>query len=277
MTRPLRSASIHLAAVVVWLAMPVAAYATEAVADSTPVQASLQAVLGPTRRLRDYASFVTEKGERATLLLFVMDGIELPAKEPLEEILDCPSMVEGIPLRGNYHVGLVVGAKLINEIAIPRIRPDWVLAFPLKNEATFNHCFWGQGEETESIAFEATKLIRLADFTGDGHAWEFRLVQPNVCGHLYTLLAGYSPRQRRAIVYPIVRERKRWYWEEDLFPSPEKPNATNVRTVWHCGDHGVEIQTEKVFVYNPRQEGWVLASDRSTECEPERPELRAPQ
>jgi len=176
--------------------------------DDASIHERLQALVGPEKRLRDYAPFVTERGEHANLVLFVTDAVDPPTDAQLEDIPTCPGMVMAIPLRGTYHVALVVSGRLINEVAIPPaysyplfrlwelppgLPDDPTLALPMKNTAEFNYVFWGQGQRTTSKKIEPTKLIKLADFNGDGHAWEFRLVQPGACGHYATLLRDTAP------------------------------------------------------------------------------------
>jgi len=141
----------------------------------------------------------------------------------------------------------------------------------MKNTAEFNYVFWGQGQRTTSKKIEPTKLIKPADFNGDGHAWEFRLVQPGACGHYATLLAGYSARQRMAILFPILVHEHRVYWGDNLFPHPSTPNATKIKRVWQCGDHGSETHTERDYAYHPRREAWSLTRERMRACEILRP------
>jgi hypothetical protein len=236
---------------------------------------ALQVLLGPAKRLRDYATFVTERGETAELVLFVTDAIDPPPDAKLGDVW-CGERVRGIPLTGTYHVGLVMDGKLVNQVTIPRFRvpPDpepesGPIELPLKNSAESNHEVWGTGDPDENADdVKPTKLMRLADFNSDGHAWEFRLVLFGICGHDETLLAGYSPSRRQAIVFPIIEHGQRVYWEDNLFPSPRRPNATRVEWIWQCGDHGLDEEIQRTFVYSQPQEAWLLTCEHVRACDP---------
>ena len=214
---------------------------------------------------------MTERGEPATLVLFVTNATEPAVHAELGELMSCPEMVTGIPLAGDYHVGLVRGGALVSQVSIPRVNEGTdepsrsAIALPLRNTRQWNAVFWG-GEPTESHEVEPTKLMRLADFDGDGHAWEFRLVQPGVCGHVMTLLAGYSARRREAIVYPIIEHGRRIWWQDNLFPSPMNPLAREVRWRIPCGDHGMEVDWRRRYEYRADQEAWVLIGERRKDC-----------
>src|SRR5713101_4275425 len=111
----------QLVAVLLLAALWAGATAAPAGKDDSSIHERLQALVGPEKRLRDYAPFVTERGEHANLVLFVTDAVEPPADARLHEPEEssCPEMVTGIALRGTYHVGLVIGRRLINEVVIP--------------------------------------------------------------------------------------------------------------------------------------------------------------
>jgi hypothetical protein len=247
-------------------------------ADDSAVQTQLSTLLGPTKRLRDFAPFTTERGESAFLVLFVTDSIEPTKNTDLSQAMSCSGDVEGIGLSGTYHVGLVLGAKLINDVAVPCNAGGMIcghpmeLSFPLWNTRYANYEYWGQ---RGPIAFDApsakivepTKLITLADFNGDGHAWEFRLVQwGGACGYIDSLVAGYSPTQRRAILYPIIMGKELRYWHANFFPPVDQPNAETVDYDVPCGDHGGELQDDQRFEYNAALEAWVMTREDHHLC-----------
>jgi hypothetical protein len=86
----------------------------------------------------------------------------------------------------------------------------------------------------------------------------FRLVQYGACGHLETAIAGYSARQRKALLYPIVSsDGARSYWHDNLFPGPDDAaRATRRRYQFRCLDHGNDRYTAKEFAYDPLPEAW---------------------
>ena len=237
-------------------------------------ESDLQTLLGPKKRFRDSADFTTEKGERAALVLYVTN-VQTPGGDrvEIEPPLSCGNEVAGIPLTGVYHVALVIGGALVNELTIspPGGGKDNLMALPTRNLPVFNYVHWGQGTPVEYNAeathTEPTKLLRLADFNGDGHAWEFRLVQPtDACGHLNTLVAGYSPTRRVAVVYPILSGPLRSDWADNFFALPTVGNGVRVESTFACGDHGNERETWQEYLYDAASEVWVLHRHRERDC-----------
>jgi hypothetical protein len=240
-------------------------------------QARLATLLGPQRLLRDFAPFTTERGEAAFLVLFVTGATGPTVLLSSDEPWSCPEAAEGIALHGTYHVGLVRDGRLVNEVVVPcTAEADCVstesLTFPLANTRFNNHWYWGQGA---AIAFDApganviepTKLITLADFTGDGHAWEFRLaLHGGACGHTATLLAGYSPRRREAILFPIVSGKALDYWHDNFYPAATQPAATALHYEFACLDHGNELRDDQWYEYNPALEAWVRTRQERHLC-----------
>ncbi len=241
----------------------------------TATRRGLQKLFSPEKRVRDFAPFVTERGEHAFLVLFVTGAKEPADSEQLDPMASCGSMDAGIALVGTYHIALVVGRHIINEVTIPSSDPPTTnptFAFPLRNFRWVNYWGWGQGARIEYGApgfedVEPTKLLKLADFNGDGHAWEFRLMHGgDVCGHAPTLLAGYSAKQRRAIVCPVITGRVTQYWYDNLFPHPERIASSTILHEFHCGDHGNDVLEVEGFEYNPGIEAWVMTRRESHLC-----------
>jgi hypothetical protein len=237
-------------------------------------QDNLQALLGPEKRVRDSVSFTTEKGERAALVLYVTNVQAFGGdRVEIEAPLGCADQVAGIPLAGVYHVALIVDGVVINEITLspPGGGADGVMALPLRNLPRYNYEHWGQGTpeeyDPEAKQTEPTKLLRLADFNGDGRAWEFRLVQSGVCGHFSTLVAGYSAARRAAIVHPILSGPFRSDWADNFFAHPTVGNGTRIESSFACGDHGNETEVWQEYLYDPKREAWVLNRHRERVCE----------
>lgn len=228
---------------------------TPSAANSAPPDdaAHIAKLLGPDRRLRDFEAFTTERGEPAFLVLFVTDPHDPPADYDLSDAHSCPEELYGIALDGIYHVALVLGSQLVNEIPIPGSLPDSPrVSLPLRNTRYANYWYWRQGEPIKfdvpgANVVEPTKLIHLADFNGDGHAWEFRLLQYGACGHNDTLLAGYSPKQRHAMVYPIITGKDAMYWHGNFFRPPGEVMSNPMHYDFQCGDHGADVQSDEDF------------------------------
>jgi len=251
-----------------------------AIAGEPPVgqsqTAAVTPLLGPHGVVREVAAFTTERGEHALLVLFVTSAVGPPPNFNFDEVLSCPEEVSGEPLAGTYHLALVIDGRLINELPIPapcdRLdATDSVMSLPLRNRAWLNYWHWGQGKQieygtSEGNHIDSTHLLALADYTGEGHAWQVRLIQAGCsCGHLDTLLAGYSARQRRVIIYPIVLGPLRTYWQDGLFPSPTEKRGSPI--VRHLGcDHGSETEWIDTFVYDLRQEAWVQTRHMQRAC-----------
>ncbi len=236
-------------------------------------------LLGPGRRLREFVDFRTERGEAAALVLFVTNIIhDVDETQQLEEVLTCPDEVPGIGLEATYHLALVISGRLINELVIPSPSEpadaaNPTLFLPVRHLRSFNASLWGQElplrhDNAKGDVVEPTRLIKLADFNGDGRRWEFRLLQPgNACCHRFGLIAGYSAQQRRAIIFPVFEGPRAVYWEDNVFPHPDDARGGRLTRHYECGDHGNTVDSLSEFVYDPKREAWVLDVTRSKDCE----------
>lgn len=248
--------------------------------DAEDGRAQLVQLLGPDKRLRDFAPLTTERGERAFLLLFVTAPIAEPSvgEKLRPQPRSCPEDAEGIALGGIYHVGLVIGDKLVNEVQLPGTSawsPRSTLDFPVRNTRFNNYVDWGQGspiayDDPSAEVVEPTKLIQLVDYNGDGHAWEFRLVQnEGGCGATVALSAGYSAKQRRAILYPVIVGAERLYWYPHLFPAPSPALSTKGKLHYevNCFDHGNDTHVEQWFQYDRKAEAWTRKKSVQHPCD----------
>lgn len=248
-----------------------AARAIEIVGEAPERVRELAALAPAGATLRDVATFETEKREPAALLLWVTDAQPIPDEADLDS---CPGQAAGVPLTGVYHLGLAIGGALVNEVALPALGPDDgpALSLPVAHTAYYNHEHWGQGP---AIAFDGpgadvvgpTRLLRLADYTADGHAWEVRFIGfVAACGHLETLLAGYSEKQRKVILHPIVSGAETRYWHDNLFASPDAKHAVRIDWTWPCGDHGADHFDRETFRFDRVRERWSRTSASSSRC-----------
>jgi hypothetical protein len=224
------------------------------------VKGQLKDILPAGRTVRDYTPFETERGEGALLVLAVTSPVE-PPEGPYPAEPNCVEMVEGVPLTGVYSIALVIRGVLVNEVAIP----DGTVALPLRNRADFNARYWGQPVTGDPLAVEPTKLVRLADYDGDGHAFEFRLVLPEACRHVETLLAGYSPRRRQAVVFAVVAAGQASFWGADVFPVATGAGTGRLTSRSGC-DHAAEENVRTKFRFDPRHELWRAVGTRRTPC-----------
>ena len=255
--------------------------------EEARTRTQLEVLLGAGKTVRDFARFRTERNEPAMLVLYLTAAEEGysacfydddPAGGPY---MGCD--YEGVTwLEGAYFAALVVDGKIINSVSLspegwpfhrygppPRARrsqsPDSVQGpeirqLPLTGYHGLNHGLWGQGKDctTDDPCFgqiERTKLVHLADYNCDGHAWEFRLVQYAASGHEDTTLVGYSARRRKVIVYPIIANGERQESYDNFFPSPDHPGAQLVH--YHSGPgHGSDTRVDREFIYDPAEEAW---------------------
>ena len=265
----LRVGVVILVGVCSIIGMAQAAEPSPAVTPAIPAQLT---DLFPGRRIRDFAAFDTDLGA-SFLVLLVRDFIEPPADyDPLDPP-SCPTYLEGVPLTGHYSVALVAAGKLINEVTIPPHDSDDRLSLPLRNTIEANYNYWGQGtapagsREPLQREMEPTKLIRLADYNGDGLAHEFRIVVFSFgCGHSDGLIVGYSAKQHRVRVYPIIRGASTEYWHDNLFPPPYESGSAILTHRILCRDHGIDSFSESTFAYNPEVEAWVMTYSTNGLC-----------
>jgi hypothetical protein len=258
-----------------------------AAADASPSADDIQKLLGPDKRIRDSASFTTEKGEPATFVLYVTkvqavdDGERVDLVGPMPP--SCPEQVTGIALRGIYGLALIVGGALVNDLTIPPPpgSEDASMSLPLRNLPYYNHLHWGDGPPVESDPearhTEPTKLLHLADFNGDGKPWELRLVQPGgACGHLDTLVAGYSAAKRAAVIFPVVAGPVSSEWSDNFFVDPAGGSGARIERSFPCTEHGSDSEVWQEYGYDAAREAWVLRRHRQRECDDAAARARKP-
>jgi hypothetical protein len=238
--------------------------------DEAGTRQQLQALLGGGEVVRDFARFTTERGEAAMLVVYLTEAEEhysgcYDEYDPQYGPYNCD--YDGVTwLQGTYWTALVIGNKVINRIKLP---PHTQL--PLTGFHGLNHDLWGQGDDcmTDNPCYgqiERTKVVKLLDYNGEGHPWEFRLVRYEMTGHEDTVLVGYSARQRKVIVYPVFEGNDRHESYDNFFPSPNAPDARVVHYHTDCGAHGSEIGNDRDFAYNPEQEAWVMTWEQEVDC-----------
>ncbi|MFO0750590.1 MAG: hypothetical protein U1F43_33715 [Myxococcota bacterium] len=255
-----------------------------AVLGEDPARVAAIAALLPTGAvLRDLASFRTEAGRDAALVLWATGTAATP--EGGDDLDTCPGAVAGEPLTGVYHLGLALAGErgatppftLASDVTLPAPEAAdgdaaGALSLPLRNRAVNNYEHWGQGKK---VAFDSeagravgpTKLLRLADYTGDGKAYEVRFVSfVAACGHLETLLAGYSPDRHAVTLFPIITPDATTYWHDNLFGNPADRHATTLTWRWACGDHGADTERRQTFRFDRKRSAWRLISISERPC-----------
>lgn len=233
----------------------------------------LERLLGARGRVRDFTRFTTERNEPALLVLYVKHAEAgeshcfFDEDDPADYQRLCGCQLVGDTfISGEYSVALVVGGRIINAVSVP------VKVLPLTNEHTSNHSFWGQpdyppGDPRNDARIERTKLINLRDYNEDGHAWEFRIIGNWEAGEDFeTMLVGYSAKQRRVILYPIVTGKDAVNTLDHFFPFPDQPAAATVHYHLSCFDHGNDVLNEQDFEYNPQIEAWVMTRQDFSLC-----------
>jgi hypothetical protein len=148
------------------------------------------------------------------------------------------------------------------------------MTLPLRNLPYYNYTHWGQGTpleyDAEAKHTEPTKVLRLADFNGDGKAWEFRIVQAGgACDHLNTLLAGYSPARRAVVIFPVLAGPFRSDWNDDFFAHPAAVSGSRVESKFPCAPGGSEAEIWQEYLYDGAREAWVMNRHRERACESE--------
>jgi len=228
--------------------------------------ARLRTRFGPDKLVRDFVTFKTEKGEAATLVLYITGARAEDSGCDTTPFCGCPVYGQ-VSLFGTYVLALVVGDTVINEV--PLALNNGML--PLISDHASNHRLWGQGAQVRKqnprqSKNEVVKLMKLVDYNGDGHAWEVRFAQHGACGHLLTQVAGYSARQRKAVIYPIIADDT-VYWADNLFPAPDDAaQAVRLRYGLACGDHGNETYSADEYAYEPAREAWVRTRAERHAC-----------
>lgn len=211
-------------------------------------------------------------GTGKALILYILDP-EIAAEDPLESYaLTCPGEVNGQPIEGVYHLALVEDGAIVNDVEIPgdslaEHRPQRLRLVYRQLESILDGQRGAAMDRVENgtARLVEAKLLKLRDLNGDGLPHEFTLsYQLGACGHVRVLIAGYSVRQGRAIVYPILGDRHSpYYWHDNFFP--DKTGTIQ----WHlsCGDHGSPYGERKMFTFSEKRQAYVLRTRSQYECD----------
>lgn len=116
----------------------------------------------------------------------------------------------------------------------------------------------------EARQFAEAKLLRLRGLNGNGLPHEFQLeVYIVACSHVQVLTAGYSARQQRAVIYPILEGQATYYWHDNFYPDAKG----TIEWRFRCGDHANDIDARKTFEFDRVMEAYVLTRHSETPCE----------
>jgi hypothetical protein len=186
--------------------------------------------------------------------------------------MSCPGLVNGQTMRGEYHLILIEGDKIINEITLPPDKGEFItntigIVYRQLNKI-IDSSYGGPESEIKAEAMEMSKvhLLDLTDVNGDGVPYEFQIIVFYAsCGHVEVLTGGYSPKRDKAIIFPIIgiNPTEPYYWHDNFFTDE---NGT-VNYEFTCGDHGNEIYRGKKFEFNQTIEAFVLTEFEQISCE----------
>ena len=223
-----------------------------------PTAKNLQSLLGRHTRLRDFAAFTTERGEPAALLLSVRHARQISRVEEVVEEGACAGVPcdEGLVyLDGDYSLILVINGRVINSVALE------MTSLPLLKAKDPS---WGpERGRPRPDELERVKLIQLADYNGDGNDWEFTFTRHESWSLVSMMMAGYRPRRRKAVVFPIVSGTTREFWKEALFQF----QGNRFRFHAPCGFLGNPTQTTEEFTYDAVEEAWLRTRLETRECD----------
>ena len=218
--------------------------------------------------LRDFA---TIPSTQKVLVISIEDPVIDPQLAP-DDLWSCPREVNGQAINGTYHLALFEQGAFINDIVMPSdedgmIFRDQGIVYRHTKEAIYQR-FGGPKplDDAEAQQFAEVKLLRLVDLNGDGLPYEFQLeVYLAGCGHVQVLTAGYSAKQQRAVIYPIIEGGGQTpsYWHDNFYPDEKG----TVHWRFECWDHANDIDAQKTFEFDPGKEAYVLTSHSETACE----------
>lgn len=224
-----------------------------------------ESLLGTGVTIREVARLTTDKGEQAAIVLYLTDAAVVDRQQGHSH--SCATFHYGESwIWGESALALFIENTLINRIDLGH------RTFALTIDHGSNRHYWGEPNRprmpSSSNDIEPVTLMRLSDYTGDGNAWEFRIVEGvGSCGHNLSLLYGYSARRRQLIKYPIYNGTELVDEEVDIFPGPLhifRPG--HARSAFMCRDHGSDVQNVTEYAYDNKKEAWFVTRSESRLC-----------
>ncbi len=107
------------------------------------------------------------------------------------------------------------------------------------------------------------KLLKFSDLTGDGKANEFKVVGDQTpCGHIETGIAGFNTK---ALLYPIYTNLKATE-RQMMFDNFVPDKNGEVSWQFTCGDHGNQIEQNKLFRFDAKKQAYILVSSSEKTC-----------
>lgn len=244
--------------------------------SGTSLEERVQTVLPQGALLRDLEPI---PGTRKALVIYILDP-DIDEEQPLDDyVLTCPGQVNGQAIRGAYHLALFENGRFVNDVRIPGdvIFGDipgqtGIVYRQLEALIRGQHATARENVEDGTAQLAEVKLLRLRDLNGDGRPHEFNLrVYLAACGHVQVLIAGYSAKQGRAIVYPLLGDHKSPdYWHDNFYPDQDG----TVHYRFACADHANDVEVLKTFEFDAQLEAYVLTSRSERECEAHRGRVR---
>lgn len=218
--------------------------------------------------LRDFAPIPdTQK----VLVIYIQDPVIDPEPIP-DDLLICSGWVSGQAIRGVYHLALLEDGRIVNDTIIPD-PSDWHwpvlrhIGLIFRHTKAVIHARFGGPKPMDDVdaqLFSKVRLMRLRDLNGDDLPHEFQLeVYVAACGYVQVLTAGYSAKQQKAMVYPILEGQAARYWHDNFHPDEQG----RVHWQFQCGDHANDIDAKKTFEFDQAQDAYVLTSHSEAACE----------
>jgi len=181
-----------------FVALLVVAAAAQAQARRTPYGLPPGALVVEERPLE------LEGGRKRALVLWMLRPKRYPRGS--EEFYTCPEETRGSFYRGPARVSLVdvAAGRVVNTLKIVQEYSQGEDEFdlPYRIHAGGYYHVPGVAEGREG----RPTILHLRDFTGDGRAHEFALLDALACMGLETALFGYSEKQDRVIQYAVRLE-----------------------------------------------------------------------
>ena len=165
------------------------------------------------------------------LVLWMLSPKKNPNGYAPDDTYTCPDYSRGSHFYGRARVSLVNTKTnaIIHTLNITGSSGEPTIDLPY----AIRRGYYYEVEGTVAEGAEGKPIImRLSDYNGDGKAMEFALFDAVACMGLQTALIGYSEKQDRVIMYPIVlteiagkkQSNSRSFWADYLFDKkPVRP------------------------------------------------------
>lgn len=184
----------------------------------------------------------------------------------------CPEQVIWKWIEWDYHVFTVKDNIITSDIIVPlEFRDNYTsnvkltLSYVNTKENNFNFFNWQKPvNEIDWKKMERSTLMNFKDLNGDWKALEFWLIDAwdSVCWHNNHLIVWYDEDTQKAIIYPILRDWKSFYWADNFIPNSSWI-VVNWREYW---DHWAEISSQTKYKYSSSNKRFEFVSKKEDKC-----------